>query len=51
MELATNHYESEWGTKLVTLGYTSEANHEFGLMGIMRLFFQSQNNNHSANIT
>jgi hypothetical protein len=51
MELTTKHYESDWGTRLVTLGYTSEANYEFGLMGIMRLFFQSQNNNHSANIT
>ena len=39
------------GTKLVTLGFTSEANHEFGLMGVMRLFFQSYNNNRPANIT
>jgi hypothetical protein len=51
MQLATNHYTADWGTKLVTLGYTSESNHEFGLMGIMRLFFQSYNNNRNANIT
>jgi hypothetical protein len=44
-------YTTTKESKLVTLGFVSEATEEFGLMGVMRLFFQSCTNNRDAGIT
>ena len=46
-----NTYTPTKESKLVTLGFVSEATEEFGLMGIMRLFFQACTNNRDAGIT
>ena len=35
-----NAYTPTKESKLVTLGFVSEATEEFGLMGVMRLFFR-----------
>ena len=46
-----NAYTPTKESKLVTLGFVSEATEEFGLMGVMRLFFQACTNNRDAGIT
>lgn len=46
-----NHYTPTKDSKLVTLGFVSEASEDFGLMGVMRLFFQACTNNRDAGIT
>jgi len=38
-------------SKLITLGFVSEATENFSLMGVMRLFFQACTNNRNAGIT
>ena len=45
------HYKPTRETKLVTLGFTSEATEAFSLMGVMRLFFQACTNNRNNGIT
>jgi len=46
-----NHYAPTRESKLVTIGFTSEAAEAFSLMGVMRLFFQACTNNRNNGIT